>query len=368
MKILQSCGSHSWGGLEMQALLIARELQRRGHDVSLLCVPRTTLLKEAYAAGIPSIGLLGSDRQAISTIKDLSRLLKSYSYDVVHTHLSHDLWWLVPAMKLSSSQAKLFLTKHVASGVKKMDPLHRLLYGNLHGTFAISNYIKGSVINTCPVPETEVHVVPPGIPLDEFNPDLYNKSTVRQELGIAQSVMLVGMVGRMSPGKGHEEFLMAAREIVRESDIDFRFMIVGGASYGENEYEWEIRELANELGLSTIVQFTGFRKDIPRLMSALDILAFPSHEESFGITLTEAMAMKLPVVATGNAGVLDIVVDNLTGILVPPKDYKSLAAAILKLAGNETERERLGVEGRKVVEKKFSIKAVVDALEHYYSN
>ncbi len=350
----------------MQALLITRELLKRGHEVSLLCVPRTTLLKEAYAAGVPSVGLLGKDNQAISTIKDLSKLLKGYSYDVVHTHLSHDLWWLVPAMKFSASRAKLFLTKHVASGVRKNDPLHRLLYGRLQGTFAISNYIKGSVINTCPVPENEVHVVPPGISLEEFNPGLYDRGVVRKELGIPDKSILAGMVGRMSPGKGHEEFLKAAQKIAAESDLDVRFIIIGGASYGESEYELHIKILVDELGLGPSVKLTGFRKDVARIMSALDILAFPSHEESFGITLTEAMAMKLPVVASGNAGVLDIVVDDESGVLVPPRNHEALADGIMRLARNSSLRRRLGEAGRKRVEKLFSIQAVVDKLEDYY--
>ena len=350
----------------MQALLITRELLKRGHEVSLLCVPRTTLLKEAYAAGIPSVGLLGADRQAISTIKDLSKLLKGYSYDVVHTHLSHDLWWLVPAMRLSSSHAKLFLTKHVASGVKKTDLLHRFLYGRLQGIFAISNYIKVSVVNTCPVPENDVHIIPPGISLDEFDPNLYDKNVVRRDLDIPENTILVGMVGRMSPGKGHEEFLRAAKKITEESGQNLRFLIVGGASYGENEYELRIKNLIHELELDSTTQLTGFRKDVPRIMSALDILAFPSHEESFGITLTEGMAMKLPIVASGNAGVLDIVVDNETGILVPPKDYQALADGIMKLARDFSVRRKFGEAGRKRVEEVFSIQAVVENLENFY--
>ncbi|MCL4512189.1 MAG: glycosyltransferase family 4 protein [Bacteroidetes bacterium] len=351
----------------MQALLISRELQRRGHDVSLLCMPRTTLLKEAYAADIPTVGLLRDDRQALGIIKDLSRLLKSYNFDVVHTHLSHDLWWLVPAMKLSSSNAKLFLTKHMASGVKKTDPMHRFLYGRLNGTFAISNYIKGSVINTCPVPETSVHVLSPGISLEDFDPSLYRKSEVRAELSIPADAVLVGMVGRMSPGKGHEEFLKAAKNLIESSDLNLRFLITGSASYGEEAYATKIRELAEELDVNKVTRFTGFRKDVPRLLSALDVLAFPSHEESFGLTLLEAMAMKLPVVASGNAGVLDIVVDGETGILVPPENYQSLAEGISRLARDPRMRREYGDAGRKRVEEFFSIESVVKKLESYYA-
>ncbi len=352
----------------MQALLISRELQNRGHDVSLLCVPRSTILREAYAANLPAVGLLGNDKQAFGTIKDLSKLLKSYGFDVIHTHLSHDLWWLVPALKLSSSDAKLFLTKHMASGVKKTDPLHRYLYGRLHGVFAISNYIRQSVLNTCPVHERDVHVLPPGISLETFDPSRYDRSDVRSELGISENVVLVGMAGRMTPGKGHEEFLRAAKTMTESSGLNLYFLIIGGPSYGEESYEMEMVELVDELELNNVVQFTGFRKDVPRLLSALDILAFPSHEESFGLALVEAMAMRLPVVASGSAGVLDVVVDKETGLLVAPKDYRSLAAGIMELARDPELRWRYGDSGRKRVEEMFSIQSVVERLESFYKS
>lgn len=367
MKILQSCGSRSWGGLEMQALMTSVELRKRGHEVNLLCPPRSTLLREANEAGVPAVSMLGEDKNAFGTIKDLSGLLRHNDYDVVHTHLSHDLWWIVPAMKLAGSKAKLFLTKHMASGVKKTDLLHRFLYGRLQGTFAISNYIRQSVINTCPVPESSVHVLPPGISPEIFNPASFGKSEVRRELGVPENIILVGMVGRMTPGKGQEEFLRAAGKLLEESANKYAFIIGGNASPGEESYEANVHLLAKQLGLSRDVRFPGYVKDVPRLLAALDILAFPSHEESFGLGLTEAMAMRLPVVASGSAGVLDIVVDGETGLLVPPKDSQSLAAGIAALARDPEKRLRFGEAGRKRVEELFSMKSVVRRLEEFYS-
>ncbi len=366
MKILQSCGSRSWGGLEMQALLTSVELRKRGHDVNLLCPPRSTLLREANAAGVPAVSILAEDKNAFITVKDLSALIKSYNYDVVHTHLSHDLWWIVPAMKLAGSDARLFLTKHMASGVRKTDPLHRLLYGRLQATFAISNYIRKSVIDTCPVPESRVHVLHPGISLQIFNPELYSKSHVRGELGIPENVVVVGMAGRMTPGKGHEEYLKAARMLLETSDLKFQFMVAGRASHSEEAYEAKIRSVSEELGLADAVRFIGFVENVPRFLSALDILVFPSHEESFGLGLTEAMAMKLPVAASGNAGVLDIVVDGETGILFPPKNYSLLADAVMSLAADPGKRERYGNAGRERVEKYFSMESLVEKLEQCY--
>ncbi len=351
----------------MQALLISRELKSRGHDVGLLCTPRSAILRESNAAGVPAFGLLGDDKKAFGTIKDLSRFLKSYDFDVVHTHLSHDLWWLVPALKLSSSNAKLFLTKHMASGVKKTDPLHRFLYGRLQATFAISNYIRGSVLNTCPVSEKSVHVLAPGISLEIFNPSLYDKAEIRNELGVPPEALLVGMTGRITPGKGHREFLLAAKKLSETSGLNLFFVVIGGASYGEESFEMELRELVDELGLTNVMQFTGFRNDVPRLLSAFDILAFPSHEESFGLALVEAMAMRVPVVASASAGVLDIVIDRQTGILFPPKNHDALADAITTLVLDPDARARYAASGRERVEKNFSIRALIQKLEKYYT-
>ncbi len=351
----------------MQALMTSVELRKRGHDVTLLCPPRSTLLREAASAGVPTVSILREDKNALATIKDFSGLLRNYDYDVVHTHLSHDLWWIVPGMKLAGSDARLFLTKHMASGVKKTDPVHRFLYGRLQGTFAISNYIRKSVIDTCPVPSSQVYVVHPGIYPDTFDPGRFMKSEIRNELGVPENVVLVGMSGRMTPGKGHEEYLRAARKVADTSDVKFSFLVAGAASRGEEAYEAKVRSLAGELDLDESVRFMGFVKDVPRFLAALDIFVFPSHEESFGLGLTEAMAMKIAAVASRSAGVLDIVVEGETGILFPPKDYDSLASGIMALAVDPSNRNRFGEAARERVKTQFSIEAMIDKLEKYYS-
>ena len=116
--------------------------------------------------------------------------------------------------------------------------------------------------------------------------------------------------------KGHEELLQAAR-LLRDRGSTARFLVVGDASHGEEEYARTIRTLAQTLGVQDRVTFAGYRADIPALMASFDILAFPSHAESFGVVLIEAMAMGLPVVSTNTDGVVDIVVDGLSGIMVP---------------------------------------------------
>jgi glycosyltransferase involved in cell wall biosynthesis len=368
MKILMTCGSYSWGGLEMQAVQMAEQLQSRHHSVMFLCPPNTSLYKEAVLKRIPvQTEEFKGGRNIIGTIKKIAQLIQREKFEIIHTHLSHDLWLLVPALHFARSHAKLFLTKNMASGVSKKDLLHRLLYRRVTGIFAVSNYIRQSVAATCPVPDNRIHIIPNGIPFEKFSKSAVTREEVRKELGIPTDMLVVGIIGRMSPGKGHEEFLRAAAQLKSRYEHSVLFAVIGGPSYREEQYAESLLKLSEGLGLGNFIRFIGFRSDIPRILAAIDILAFPSHEESFGITVVEAMAMEVPVVASGNAGVVDIVVDNETGISIPPKSFMALADGIERLIKNPELRIHFGIAGRKRAEIYFSFTTVIQKLEQFYS-
>jgi glycosyltransferase involved in cell wall biosynthesis len=365
IKIIISCGSYSWGGLEITALESALKLSSLGHQTKLACAKSSKLEAEAKSNGVHTFPVFSNDIGLIASVLKLRNIINEIKPDVIHTHLSHDLWVIVPALRLSRSKAKLFLTKHMASGVSKNDFFHRYLYKRVNKIFAVSNYIKASVLSTCPVAEDSVIVLPDGIDLQKFNPRNYNKPQIKKQIKLPDNKVIVGILGRMTPGKGHEEFLNAAKIINEAYPGKVFYLVVGSASFGEDEYEKKIRTLANELNLKNIL-FSGFRADTTEMLSAMDILAFPSHNESFGITLLEAMAMKLPVAASGNAGVLDIVVNNETGLLVEPKNHAELAQAIVKLINDPVLRETLGKAGRKRAEDKFDFNDIINKIVGRY--
>lgn len=364
----------------MSALQTAEVLTKRGHRVELICPQNSTIEKKANERNLQTFNVFGkskrnsSDRSGfrklngINSIRKLISLLNREQFDVLHTHMSHDLWTIVPALKLSkcSSNVKLVLTKHMASGVDKKDFFHRLLYKRIDKIIAVSEFIKRSVVNTCPVDDDRVIVIPDAISTEIFDPKNFDRGIVRSEMGIGDNLMVIGMVGRMTPGKGHEDFLNAAKRIKEKSEGAVKFLIAGSASRGEDSYEAELKEMSKTLGLERETMFTGFREDMARVLAAIDILAFPSHEESFGITLIEAMAMEKPIAASNNAGVLDIVINGKTGILIPPKDPVSLANAILGLMQNAELRQKLGVAGRNRVDEKFNIEKTIEELERVY--
>jgi glycosyltransferase involved in cell wall biosynthesis len=366
LRILQTCFSRSWGGLEIQALEMSRQLARRGHQVWLACCPGSRLQHVAAGEEIRTVAHDVSGYVHPRIAWALGRFIARQSIDIVHCQLSRDISTMVPAVRLSLKQVPLVLSKRVGSYVTKRDPLHRFTYSGVSRVLAISDVIHRNVIDTTPVPPERVITLHDSVDTKLFSPNRIDEKPLRREYNLDDNIVVVGFVGRFSPGKGHEE-LLAAADILRKQRANVRFLVVGEASYGERQYELKIRSQARSIGLEQTVLFTGFRKDIPEVMSSFDILAFPSHAESFGVVLIEAMAMELPVVSTNCDGVLDIVVNGETGFYVPPRNAPELAARLLQLIDSPETRRRMGKAGRERVLENFDQQKQIDALVEIYN-
>lgn len=364
--ILQSCSSRSWGGLEMHALLECAQLKARGHDITLLCTPKSRLEGEANRVGIETLPLELRASNYPMALGVLRRFLISRGTEIVHAQISRDLAVLVAAAVFVPTSPPIVLSKKVGSFISKRDPFHRWLYRHVSLVVAISQVIRKNVLDTCPVDADRVVTLFDGVDLDWFNPGRVDGKAVRRQLGLKEEDFVIGMVGRFSPGKGHEEFLEAAR-MIHSSLPEIKFLVVGEPSYEEEEYGRKILESAKSLAAEGVVTFCGFRTDIPEVMASMDILAFPSHAEAFGDVLIEAMAMKLPVVSTNCDGVLDIVIDGETGIQVPPRDARALADALMLLIQDDERRRLFGEAGRQRVEKLFDLRLRTEKMEGLYA-
>jgi glycosyltransferase involved in cell wall biosynthesis len=367
LRILQTCFSRSWGGLEIQALETSKQLSRRGHLVWLACCPGSRLQHEAAAEEIRTLAHDVSGYLHPRIAWALGRFIARQEIDVVHCQLSKDISTLVPAVRLSMTRTPIILSKRVGSYLSKRDPLHRLTYAGIARVLAISNVIHRNVLETTPVPPERVITLHDAVDTDLFSPSRASGRSFRREYDLDDGMVVIGFVGRFSPGKGHEELLQAA-DIIRKERKQVRFLVVGEASYGERQYELKIRSMARSAGLEGTVLFAGFRKNIPDVMAAFDVLAFPSHAESFGVVLIEAMAMELPVVSTNCDGVLDIVVNGETGLFVHPRNGQELAAALLRLIDDPAARHRMGRAGRRRVLELFDQQKQVEKLVEIYAD
>jgi glycosyltransferase involved in cell wall biosynthesis len=365
LNILQTCFSQSWGGLEIQALEVTRKLQERNHRVWLACDRGSRLAQEAQLHDINTVSLDVSGYFHPRMIWQLSRFVKRHRINIIHCQLSKDIATIVPAVKLSGQRVPIILSKRVGSYVSKKDVFHRFTYTHVSKVMAISEVIHKNVLDTTPMTPDRVMTLHDAIDTDLFSFRRVDRNSARREFGFTDDLIVIGLVGRFSPGKGHEELLGAA-SLLSGKHSNIHFLVVGEASHGEDRYAQKIRTLSLSLGLQKVMTFAGYRKDIPEVMAALDIFAFPSHAESFGVVLIEAMAMERPVVSTNCDGVLDIVVDGQTGIYVHPRNTTELATALSRLIDDAALREKMGKAGRRRVEELFDQRKQMNKIEETY--
>ena len=349
----------------MHLPILASKLQARGHTVLAVCHPDGQIRHETDALEIPTATLpLGGYVNPVTT-SQLIRLLRREQPHILHLHLSRDLWQVVPAARWSGC-GRVILTKHVGSYIRKHDPLHRWLYRRVDHIITVSDILRRNVIDTCPIPQDRVTTIHHALDLRKYDPKRYRMDETRQTFGISPEDILIGTVGRISPGKGYEEFLHAAQRIRDDRESPVKFLVVGNASYGEEAYYETIVELSRQLGLAEDMIFAGYRRDIPQLLNAMDVFVFPSRAEGLGATLIEAMAMGVACVSTNSDGTQDIVENQVTGLTVAPGDDLAMAQAVQTLIRNADLRNRIASMARRRVEEKFDLDVMTTRIEQVY--
>ncbi len=254
----------------------------------------------------------------------------------------------------------------MGSFVVKKDFLHRFLYNRVNFILAISREIEKNVLETCPVTEDKVLLHHNSVNLKRFDPSLTDRKKIRREFGITENEILIGMIARLTHGKGHEEFLYAANELTKLYN-NLKFLIVGETSPNEIEYGEKIKKLSETYKLKDKVIFAGFRNDTQDILAALDIFAFPSHSEAFGNALVEAMVMEKPSVATRYGGVLDIEEENVTGYLFNRRDGNDLANKLKLLIDSPEKRIKMGIAARQRVIENFDVEKQTEKLISLYN-
>ena len=201
-----------------------------------------------------------------------------------------------------------------------------------------------------------------GAAQDEFNPAV-SGAVVRREFGADNGSPIVGMVGRVVPWKGCDEFIMAAKTVTAEFP-DARFVIVGECP-DQKYYERLLRMIRN-LDMNDHIIFTGLRTDMPQVYAALDMFLLPSWEEPFGRSTLEAMAAGKPIAGTDCGGTHEQIIDNVTGFLVPPCAPDALAETTIRMLRDPEKACRMGAAARERVLAAFSIESQTRQVEQLY--
>jgi glycosyltransferase involved in cell wall biosynthesis len=226
---------------------------------------------------------------------------------------------------------------------------------------AISHAVRQS-LRACGYPDARIHVVHNAIDADRVGSSSHGDG-LRAELADGRAPV-IGIVGRILPWKALETLLEAAARL-RTSLPAALYLVIGDVVTDEAHraeavrYRASLLALRDRLGLQHHVRFLGHRDDVPHLLHVLDVVAHTAIDEPFGRVLIEAMAAGKPVVATRGGGVPEIVVDQVTGYLVPPRDADALADRLAALADPD-RRERFGRAGRERAIAAFSLERYRD--------
>jgi glycosyltransferase involved in cell wall biosynthesis len=307
--------------------------------------PGSRLLSEAQRAGIPALPVRMRGAWDVAAMLAVRRLVRARHIDVVHTHSSVDSW--VAGLAARAAGLALVRSRHVSIPIPRARaPVYRLADRIITSGEAVAR-----IVEAAGVPRERIVAIGPGIDTARFHPGVAGDA-VRAELGLRGPA--VGLVANIRGSKGHRFFLEAAREVLRRHP-DARFLIVGdGIGFDD------VRRRVTELGLEAHVIMTGFRRDVPEVMAALDVLVLPSvKSEAMSQVIPQALAVGTPVVGTTVGGTPELVRDGETGRVVPPADAPALAAAITELLDAPTRARELARRGQAEVLARHSLDAAM---------
>ena len=341
MNILQILPELKSGGVERGTVDLARYLKKLGHKAVVVSAGGP-LVDELTSAGVTHYALPVHRKSLFSIIRSiqaLTRIVRLEGIEVIHARSR------VPALIafLASRRTQIpmvttchgFYSKHLLSQV--------MGWGKI--VIVASHIIGKRMRDDFGVGYQKIKLIPRGVNLEEFKFRAPNEEKPKE--------IVIGMIGRLTPIKGHGLFLKAMARVARVFP-NIKIQIIGDAP--KPQYKEELMTLTRNLGLSHAVQFLGTRYDIPELLSKFTLLVAPSvGEEAFGRVVIEAGACGVPVVATRMGGLVDIIDHEQNGLLVPPDDPRILAEAVQRLLKEPEFAKQLALSLRAKVEKEFNL-------------
>jgi glycosyltransferase involved in cell wall biosynthesis len=365
MKIALTSWAPFYAGAEVAALRLAVGLRDAGHEVACAIGTDGELLTRLRDAGIDAefIATKFTDKWGWWSYRNsrqkLVKWLGRHRPEVVH---SNDL----PTHQMTSDAARACQLPRVCH--------HRWIFErgaidwfNKYGAerhLFVSRALMNDLCGQSPRLEAgPCEVVYDGLPLPKCPSDT-DRPAAKRELGLDPNQPLVLFAGQIIERKGVADTLHAWHELRSQWGAAANLVIVGDDLEGKGAYRAKMESLAVELGLSA--RFVGFQKNVPTWLTAADIVLVPSHAEPLGNATLEAMAHARPVIGGDVGGIPEMVSAGQTGLLVPPKSPRDLAAAIDRLLADLPMRNRLGAGARERCERLFSLEAHVAAVVRQY--
>ena len=360
MRILQISSANTFGGGERHFVDLCRELVARGHDVFVALRPSNEWQNRLDF--IPPENFLHvSIRNSFGmfSAKKIGRFIEQNRIDIVHAHVARD--YLAASVAVRSVKgAKLVLTRHV---VFPMKPFHRFALTNVEAAIAVSPPVHEQLEKIFPA--RKVHTIPNGISaIDNTATDLRaSAEEFRTFHSISDDAPLVVSLGELKLLKGQRDLVLAASEVLKQIP-DAKFVIAGKDNSIDQRFRRELRRLVKVLGNDQSFIWLDWLDDILPLLAAADLFVSPSHSESFGLAILDAMFAGTPVIATSTDGAKQLIRDQ--NALVPIKDPIALAQKIISFIENADELLQLGTSQTAYAREHYGLSTMVDSTVALY--
>lgn len=364
MKILHLSSANSFGGGERHLTDLVRALASRGHEMSVALTPDAALARQlSFLPARNIVALPMRHLHILTAAQKLTRFVRERDTEIIHAHMARDYPLAALIAMLAGRQVSLVLTRHV---LFPLGNIHRLTFARAARIIAVSAPVANALRAQHLCPDAKIVCINNGIELSSFSESRQERESFRRQIGAAEDQLLIGISGELSRIKGQEDFLRAAALIADEFPRAL-FLLAGADPTRDQSERLKLERLTNKLKLQHRVRFLGWIEPITPFLAALDLFVSTSRSESFGLAMVEAMASKLPIIATRTAGAMEILNDAQTGLLTPCDDPPALATAMRQLLGDQNQRRTLGARARQSARQRFSLEHMVSETERLYS-
>ncbi|MBL0224302.1 MAG: glycosyltransferase family 4 protein [Geobacteraceae bacterium] len=348
--------SSGWGGQEQRILLECRKVMALGHSVLIACQPGSGILRGAHEQEIPVIEVVIRGSWDINAVLAIYNIIKKYNITVVNTHSGKDTW--VGGFAAKMARTPLFVrTRHLAIPISRnpFNFIHKLA----DGIITTGESVRTALIENNGVATERIVSIATGVTLDRFSP-VIDGTELRKEMGISKDARIISIVAILRKVKRHDVFLQAAKLLLQRYP-NLRFLIVGDGPMRD-----DIVARVSELGLEQSVIMTGHREDIPQVFAISDVVVLTSDKEGVPQSLSQAMAMKRPVVAASVGGIPDLITDGETGLFAEAGNPASFAERISELLDNESLRDQLGSAACRHIHEHFTDEIMAQQTIEFY--
>jgi glycosyltransferase involved in cell wall biosynthesis len=366
VRILHLVSCRGWSSDAYWAARLGRELERRGHAVTLGCRRGTDrlVIDRVRAEGVGRIETLAfasglSPRADVADGRRLAALLRGA--DVVHVHRGKEHWLAVAAARVSGRRVPIVRTRHIVQPVRP-HPGNRWLYGRATAlVVAVTDAIRRQCLAAGLLAPDRVVTLRGGADVEAYRPRP-GEPAVRRRLGAEDGTPLVGLVGGLRTMKGHDVVIEAAGRLAARG-VRPRFVFVG-----RGPQEARVRSALARAGLEDRITLAGFVADLPAVMAALDVALYvPLESEGMSRVVFEYLAAGRPLIAARVGAAAEVLTDGTDAVLVPAGDGAALAEALARVCADPALRARVAAGGRRLVVERYSGACVAEALEAHYA-